>query len=303
MSSTTTGLSNLMSIYYDKVFLDREKMILVYDNGAQIRPVPKNDGKTVYFNRFAPLPVATTPLTEAAVPTAVDMTSNIVSATVAEYGSYTKVGSLFEMTSIDVNLKEHVDTMGQNAGETIDTLIRDELDGGGTTQLAGGKSNITAIAATDTLTGSEVRKARRTLMKNKAQMFSNGLFRAIVPTSAAYDLMGNSEWLNARQYVDPANIQNGQLGKLYGVEFYETNNEVSVSSTVTVYTSFFYGRNAYGIVNIAGAPGRRIYVKTPNDNDTSNPVNTWSTVGWKQPFAVKVLNSSWLIEVKTGVTA
>ena len=292
-----------MSIYYDKVFLDRAKMMLVYDVGAQMRDVPKNSGKTVYFNRFSPLAVATTPLTEAVVPTAVDMTSNIVSATIAEYGSYTKVGSLFEMTSIDVNLKEHVETMGQNAGETIDTLIRDELDGGGTVQLAGGKSNITAIAATDILSGSEVRKARRTLMQNKAQPFEDNLFKGIIPTTAAYDLMGNSEWLNSRQYVDPANIQNGELGKLYGVRFYETNNEVSVSSTVTVYSSFIFGRNAYGSIRLTGAPGRRIYVKTPGDNSTDNPVDTWSTVGWKQPFATKVLNSTWVIEVKTGVTA
>lgn len=303
MSSTTSGLSNLMSIFYDKVFLDRAKMTLVYDVGAQVKPVPLNSGKTVYWNRFAPLAVATTPLTEAAVPTAVDMTSNIVSATIAEYGSYVKVGSLFEMTSIDVNLKEHVEVMGQNAGETIDTLIRDELDGGGTTQLAGGKSNITAVAATDILNGAEVRKARRTLMKNKAMQFENGLFKSVVPTSAAYDLMGNSEWLNARQYVDPANILNGQLGKLYGVEFFETNNEVTTASTVTVYSTFVFGKNAYGVVKLTGAPGQRIYVKNPNDNDTSNPLNTWSTVGWKQPFATKVLNSDWLIEVKTGVTA
>lgn len=303
MSSTTTGLTNLMSIYYDKVFLDRAKLMLVYDVGAQIKPVPMNSGKTVYFNRFAPLAVATTPLTEAAVPTAVDMTSNIVSATVAEYGSYTKVGSLFSMTSIDVNLKEHVEVMGQNAGETIDTLIANEMDGGGTTQLAGGKSNITAVAATDILSGSEVRKARRTLMQNKAMPFGNGLFKAIVPTTAAYDLMGNSEWLNARQYVDASNIQNGQLGKLYGVEFYETNNEIITSSTVDVYSTFVFGQNAYGIVNLSGAPGQRIYVKTPGPSDTSNPVDTWSTVGWKQPFAVEVLNSNWLIEVKTGVTA
>lgn len=303
MSSTTTGLTTLMSIFYDKVFLDRAKLMLVYDVGAQVKPVPGNSGKTVYWNRFAPLAVATTPLTEAVVPTAVDMTSNIVSATIAEYGSYVKVGSLFEMTSIDVNLKEHVEVMGQNAGETIDTLIRDELDGGGTVQLAGGKSNITAIAATDTLNGAEVRKARRTLMKNKAMPFGNGLFKAIVPTTAAYDLMGNSEWLNARQYVDNANILNGQLGKLYGVEFFETNNEVSVSSTVTVYSSFFFGQNAYGVVKLSNAPGQRIYVKTPNGNSTDNPVDTWSTVGWKQPFATKVLNSDWVIEVKTGVTA
>jgi N4-gp56 family major capsid protein len=303
MSSTTTGLTNLMSTFYDKVFLDRAELMLVYDVGAQVKPVPGNSGKTVYFNRFAPLAVATTPLSEAAVPTAVDMTSNIVSAVIAEYGSYVKVGSLFEMTSIDVNLKEHVEVMGQNAGETIDTLIRDELDGGGTTQLAGGKSNITAVAATDTLTGAEVRKARRTLMKNKAMQFENGLFKSVVPTSAAYDLMGNSEWLNARQYVDPANIQNGQLGKLYGVEFFETNNEASVASTVTVYTTFVFGKNAYGVVKLSNAPGQRIYVKNPGPQDTSNPVDTWSTIGWKQPFATKVLNAEWLIEVKTGVTA
>lgn len=292
-----------MAIFYDKVFLDRAMLTLVYDVGAQVKPVPGNSGKTVYWNRFAPLAVATTPLTEAVVPTAVDMTSNIVSATIAEYGSYVKVGSLFEMTSIDVNLKEHVEVMGQNAGETIDTLIRDELDGGGTTQLAGGKSNITAVAATDILNGAEVRKARRTLMKNKAMQFENGLYKSIVPTSAAYDLMGNSEWLNARQYVDPANILNGQLGKLYGVEFFETNNEVVTASTVNVYTTFVFGKNAYGTVKLSNAPGQRIYVKTPGPQDTSNPVNTWSTVGWKQPFATKVLNSDWLIEVKTGVTA
>lgn len=292
-----------MSIFYDKVFLDRAKLMLVYDVGAQVKPVPLNSGKTVYWNRFAPLAVATTPLTEAAVPTAVDMTSNIVSATIAEYGSYVKVGSLFEMTSIDVNLKEHVEVMGQNAGETIDTLIRDELDGGGTTQLAGGKSNITAVAATDILNGAEVRKARRTLMKNKAMQFENGLYKSVVPTSAAYDLMGNSEWLNARQYVDPANILNGQLGKLYGVEFFETNNEVVTASTVNVYSTFVFGKNAYGVVKLTGAPGQRIYVKNPGPQDTSNPVDTWSTVGWKQPFATKVLNSDWLIEVKTGVTA
>lgn len=293
-----------MAIFYDKVFLDRAKMMLVYDVGAQKRPVPMNSGKTVYFNRFSPLAVATTPLTEAAVPTAVDMTSTIVSATFAEYGSYTKVGSLFEMTSIDVNLKEHVEVMGQNAGETIDTLIRDELDGGGTVQLAGGKSDITAIAATDVLTGAEIRKARRTLMKNKAQLFEDNLFKAIVPTTAAYDLMGNSEWLNSRQYTDSnMSIQNGELGKLYGVRFYETNNEVSAASTTTVYSTFVFGKNAYGTLSLNNAPGRRIYVKTPGPQDTSNPVDTWSTVGWKQPFAVKVLNSTWLIEVKTGATA
>lgn len=64
MSSATTSLTNLMQIFYDRVFLDRAKMMLVYDVGAQRKTIPKWSGKTVYFNRFSPLAVATTPLTE-----------------------------------------------------------------------------------------------------------------------------------------------------------------------------------------------------------------------------------------------
>jgi N4-gp56 family major capsid protein len=303
MSSTTTGLSNLMSIYYDKVFLDRAELALTYDVGAQTKNLPSNSGKTVYFNRFSPLAVATTALTEAAVPTAVDMTSTQVTATLAVYGSYAKVGTLFNMTSIDEGLKEHVAVMGQNAGETLDTLLAATLSGSNTAQLAGAKSNITAVAATDVLSGAEIRKAIRTLKKNKAKTFSNGMFKGIIAASAAYDLRGNSEWLDASRYVDATNIRNGQLGKLYGVEFYETNNEVTTSSTVTVYHNFILGQNSYGTVNLANQPGSRIFVKTPGPSDTSNPVDSWSTVGWKANFAATVLNSDWIVDIKCGVTA
>lgn len=292
-----------MSTYYDKVFLDRAEMALTYDVGAQKKNIPTNSGKVVYFNRFSSLAVATSALNEAAVPTAVDMTSTIVSATVAEYGTYTKVGTLFSMTSIDEGLKEHAAVMGQNAGETLDTLLAAALSASNTAQLAGAKSALTAIAATDVLSGAEIRKAIRTLKKNKAKTFGNGMFKGIVAASAAYDLRGNSEWLDASRYVDATNIRNGQLGKLYGVEFYETNNEVSESSTVTVYHNFIVGANAYGTVNISGQPGQRIFVKTPGNTDTSNPIDTWSTVGWKAHFAAVVLNSAWVVDIKTGVTA
>lgn len=303
MSSNTTTLSNLMSIFYNKVFLDRAELALTYDVGAQTKTLPTNSGKTVYFNRFSPLAVATSALTEAAVPTAVDMTSTIVSATVAEYGTYAKVSTLFNLTSIDEGLKEHVAVMGQNAGETLDTLLAAALSASNTAQLAGGKSALTAVAATDTLSGAEIRKAIRTLKKNKAKTFSNGMFKGVVAASAAYDLRGNSEWLDASRYTDAANIKNGQLGKLYGVEFYETNNEVSESSTVTVYHNFIMGANAYGMVNLSGQPGSRIYVKNPGPQDTSNPVDSWSTVGWKASFAAVVLNSTWVVDIKCGVTA
>lgn len=303
MASTTSTLSEHMSIYYDKRFLERAKLMLRYNVGAQVKPLPRNSGKTVYWNRMTPLAVATTPLTEATTPSATDMSSTIVSATVAPYGNFTKVGALYETTSIDVGLAEHVDVHGQNGGETIDTLIRDELDGGGTSQTVNGV-DVSAMAATDVIDGLEVRSAVVTLKKNKAPTFENGYYRSIIPVSVAQDLRGDSEWLDAYRYTDTENIQNGLLGRLHGVEFFETNNEVvdadAGAGSVDVYTTFIFGMSAYGTVDLDGQGEPVIYYKRPNEGDTSNPLNMFSTIGWKAHFAVKVLNSDWLIELKSA---
>lgn len=292
-----------MGIFYDKTFLERAMAELRHDFGAQVKKVPRNMGKTVYFNRFSPLALATTPLTEAVNPTSVDMTSTQVSCSLAEYGTYTTVGKLFELTSIDVDLKEHVEVHGQNAGETIDALLRNELSANATVQLVAALSNITAIAATNTLTGAEIRKAVRTLKTNKARRFENGLFRGIIQPFTAYDLFANSEWLDAYRYTDTENIQRGVVGKLHGVEFVETNQGSTEASTVTVYHNFIFGRNAYGAVSLDGQEGQRIFVKQPGPNDTSNPLDMYSTVGWKAMFVAKILNANWVINIKTGATA
>lgn len=292
-----------MSTYYDKVFLERAKLTIVHDVGAQVKKIGRNMGTTVKWNRMTPLAVATTPLTEGTTPSAVAMSTTAVSATAVQYGNWTQTSDLYELTSIDAGLKEQVDVMGQNAGETIDTLIRDELDGGGTSQVVNSLA-VSAVTATDIIDGVEIRKAVRTLKVNKARMFADGHFYGIIPVSVSADLRGDSEWLDAHRYVTPENIKNGEIGRLHGVRFFETNNEMvsadAGSGNVDVYTTFIFGANAYGTVDLAGQTGPRVIVKNPNGNDTSNPLDLYSTVGWKANFVCKVLNSSWLIELKTA---
>jgi len=304
-NNLTTGLTDHMSIYYDKVFLERAKLTLVYDVGAQVKSISRNSGTTVKWNRMTPLALATTPLTEGTTPTAVAMSTTAVSATAVQYGNWTQTSDLYELTSIDAGLKEQVDVMGQNAGETIDTLIRDELDGGGTVQIVNGL-DLTAVTATDIIDGVEIRKAVRTLKVNKARYFADSQFYSIIPVSVSADLRGDSEWLDAYRYVTPENIKNGEIGKLHGVRFFETNNEMVVadagSGNVDTYSTFIFGMNAYGTVDLAGQSGARVIVKNPNSGDTSNPLDLYSTVGWKANFVSKVLNSAWLIELKTAST-
>ena len=304
MSSSTTTLSNLMPTLYDTRFLERAKFMLRYDVGADTKVMPRNSGKTVYFNRFSPLAVQTTPLSECTTPTALDMTTTIVSATIAEYGGYVKACSLFELTSIDENLLEHIDVIGQNAGETIDTLIRDTLAACGTVQLANGKSSITAVATSDVVTGQEIRKAVKTLSVNKGYRFSDGFWKSIIPSQSVYDLRGNSEWLDAYRYTDATAIRNGECGTLHGVRFYETNNPYvqsgSGASSADVYSTFVFGAHAYATIKLDGQPGNRVIVKQSGAQDTSNPLDMYGTVGWKAFFASVCLNSNWIVQIEAG---
>jgi N4-gp56 family major capsid protein len=300
-----------MQIFYDKVFLERAKIELRHDFGAQVRNVPMNSGKTVYFTRFSPLAVITAALSEAANPTAVDMTAATVTATLADYGTYVTVGSLYSMTSIEEGLSEHVSVIGQNAGESIDQLIRTELATGATTQLVAGAAMLTNVHTTDVLTGLEIRKAVRTLKKNKASRFENGLFRAIIGPDTAFSLFADSEWLDARRYTDASDILRGVVGKLHGVEFVETNNQhytltagfsTSATNVANVYSNFVFGKNAYGVINLGSNSAPKVYVKNPGAGSTDNPLDQFSTIGWKMPFVAKTLNSNWLINIKCGAT-
>lgn len=312
--ATSTGLITPAQVYYDKVFLDRAKIELRHDFGAQVRNVPMNSGAVVRFSRFTPLAIVSSALSEGSNPAETAMTSTQVSATLAEYGAWTQVGSLFSMTQIDVGLKEHVEVHGQNAGESIDQLIRTELASGATQQLPIGVTQIdstSGIKTSDTFSGVEIRRAVRTLKKNKAQRFENGLFRGIIGPDTAYDLFGNSEWLDAHRYTTSDAIERGVVGKLHGVEFVESNNQhytasggfsAAVNSITTVFSNFIFGKNAYGTINLGSITSPKIYVKNPGPNSTDNPLDMYSTVGWKMPFAVKTLNSNWLINVKTGST-
>lgn len=317
MATTTTGLTAPMQLFYDRVFLTRAMIELRHDFGAQVRPVPMNAGKSIVWTRFTPLAIVTSALTEATNPSATDMTAANVSATLAEYGAYTTVSSLYSMTSIETGLKEHIEVHGQNAGESMDQLIRTELATNATAALAqfpiGATvaSNFSNIHTTDTLSGLEIRRAVRTLKNNKGQKFDNGLYRGIIGPSTAMDLMGNSEWLDAHRYTTSDAIERGVVGKLHGVEFVETNNQylvlsggfsTSTTNVANVYGNFILAKNAYGVVNLASISAPKVYVKNPNGNSTDNPLDLFSTVGWKMPFAVKTLNATWIVTIMTGAT-
>lgn len=304
-AQTTSGLSQEMSTYYEKVFLARAEYEYIFSQGAQMRTMPANEGKQVVFTRHTPLATATTALTEGTNPAEVNLTATNVSATLAEYGTTVKISRFLSLTSIDANNKEKIEVVGQNMGETLDEITRNELFTGATAQLAGGKAAVSAIAASDVLSVAEIRKAVRTLKKNKARRYQekgkSWILKAGPDTT--YDLTTDSTFLSADIYDNNAEkLYNGELGTILAARVIESPNQKTTSSTTTVYSNFIHGSDAFGCIDLVGDKPQ-LYVIPHTKIDSNNPAGRFSTVAWASSYVSKTLNSSWLLDIKTGATS
>ena len=303
MPASTTTLSNEMMTFLSADFLERSQALNIHREGLKKIKHSQNSGKTVTWNRYSPLAAATTALTEATNPSETSVTSNTVSATVQEYGMYTGVGSLLYGTSIDKAAQEKEELVAQNANETLDTLARNELFAGATTQFAADRASLGATTAADTLNVTEVRKAVRTLKKNNAPTYDDGYYLGKIGPDTSYDLMGDTTWVNVKTYSDKKDLYKGEVGSIHRVRFVEcSSNQKSEASTVTVYSNFIHGKEAVGEVDLAGG-NLELIIKQSGKQDTSNPLNMFMTIGWKAVDAVKTLNSSWVINIKTAASA
>ena len=225
-ASTGNNLSAENKTFYDKELIKMAGPNLVYSQFAQKRNIPKNGGKTIEFRKFKPLAKATTPLTEGVTPDgqALDVTS--MTATVGQYGGFVRITDLMDLTAIDPIMTETVDLIGDQAGRTVDTLVRDVVMTGTNVQYADGsvssRAALTGGAATGNnyLTVDVIKKAVRALRKQNAKPI-DGYFVAIVHPDTAYDLMSDPEWKEMNKYTsgNVEKLYKGEIGCVAGVRF------------------------------------------------------------------------------------
>ncbi len=307
-AQVTTGLTQEMSTYYEKVFLARAEYEYIFNQGAQMRTQPANEGKVVNFTRHTPLATATTALTEGTNPAEVNLTASTVSASLVEYGTAVKISRFLTLTSIDANNKEKIEVVGQNMGETIDELTRNELATGATAQLAGGKAALSDVAITDVLSVSELRKAVRTLKKNKARRYQDRIapWLGKIGPDTSYDLTSDSTFLSADIYDNGSEkLYNGELGKILGVRLVESPNQNETAnggtSNADIVWNFVHGSDAFGCIDLAGDKPH-LYIIPHTNIDSGNAAGRFSMVSWATTYVTKTLNANWLIAIKSGAT-
>lgn len=231
-TTQTTLLSELspeMKTFYSMELLEEAKPNLVHNQFNKHVPLPQGKGKTIEWRKFSNFDKATTPLTEGVTPDGHGLTVSTVTATVDQYGDWSRVSDVLQMTAIDPVIVEYTDKHASNMGLTLDTIARNELQSGTQVIYAPNISGTTetpvtsraAMDGTGKLTGKLVAKAATALKKKNAPTI-NGDYVAIIHPSVAYDLRRDPEWLEAHKYAAPEEIFTGEIGKLHGVRFVES---------------------------------------------------------------------------------
>ena len=303
VATTTNVLSDTMKTYYDTELLENARSELIFAQFGKKQPLPANKGRTVEWRKWNTMPNAKV-LQEGVIPTGEKLGMTSLTGSLTQYGMFVAITDILDLHAIDNVLLGATEELGASAGETKDALIRDVLMTGTNIMYAetvnadGTTSAVTGTAGmavtNNRLTPDMVNKAVTALKKNKAPKI-NGKYVAIIHPSASYDLRSSSEWIEAHKYAATTEIFNGEIGELHGVRFVETPNApVHGTSGKMVYSTFFLGKDAYGIIDPEGG-GMEMIVK--DKSEVGGPLEQYSTAGYKFEDCTKILYPERMIRV------
>lgn len=211
----------------------------IYGRDFQIRPVPANSGDRVKFNRMNPFAVDLTPLKQGVTPDGMSIVTSMFTATAKPYGQYVTLNDEWDWYLLDSVKRETALRLGDQARDTIDAIDCNALKCGLNVQYGGGKTSRAALTTSDVLTFADIKKAVRTLEKNKAKPFDDGFYHAIVGPETAFDLTGDSLFVDIAKYQDKRNIERGEIGCMHKVKFFQSNMPM-----VFNVESYLYGNKA-----------------------------------------------------------
>ena len=305
MALTQVSSLDISKAAYEQLAYYALRPELYYDALVEVQSTnATNRGVSVQFTIASDLSEATTALTETSDVTPVSMSDSYVVVTPLEYGNAVQLTSKLGATAfMEVN-PIAANIVGWNAGISTDGIARAAAGAGTNVAYTSGTTRA-GLAKTNTLTGSDVRKAVASLRKNNVPTF-NGLYKGLIHPDASYDFRGatgGTNWSDPHVYSDPSGIYNGVIGNFQGVQFMETpraplfsdggTNSYTIStiavatSVATLTTSAAHGLAVGDTLTISGATA------------TSGTGST-SQVGFNAQFTVATVPSTTTLTVSVA---
>lgn len=240
----------------------------------------------------------------------------------AFYGAWIGYTDRMELEIFDPYISEVSGILGEQAGLSADTIVRDYIVANGTIDYSNDKSAVGSLdAPADNIS------YRDFLIQMASFEASNvpnvgGPTPVIIHPHSYATLMLDPVFVNLfTKESDP--LRSGYVGKLLNYEFYVTSNayeaaDVGAGSTTDVYGLIFMGPESVGCVgfsgtmpNMGGDGGDKEYTGTGKrvspvqiigkplgSGGTNDPLDQRGTLGWKMNLGLGMLNADWVRVVK-----
>ena len=311
--TTSSALSAGMQTYYNRELLRTFEPNLVHLQFGDEHRMPPHSGLVMNMRKLIPLETNTKALSEGDPGESVMLAETEVTVQLQQYGEYARCTDKLDLTHLDMDIMRRTKLFGDAGARSIDAVVREELAKCANVIYAGGKASRAELTAADKLTVEDIRRAVRKLEKAGAPKFNRngkGYYKCIIGSDAKFSLLGDALWEDKGKYQQAEQIENGEIGKLFGVIFIESS-EAPVyakagASEADVGAALVFGEDAYGVVDlgVVGASPVRTIVKPLGSAGTADPLDQMATIGWKvDGFAAVILNQNWLVRVEHAIEA
>lgn len=324
----TLGLTDEMKQFYDRKLLDRARPVLVHARYGVNKSIPRKGGKSIEVRKMLAIPASLSAnpsgsnfgalLHEGSPGAPLTATFIKVTATITQYGQWSKITDLLDTQAFDPVINEFSENYGETMGVALDEVTRTALVAGTNIQYVGvatTKGSVFATAASH-ITLAEFREAVNTLKKQNIQPVIDGKYVAIVHPDTTRDLFAASEltmiFRDAYERGGSNPMVTGVLGDYMGIRFVETTqaytsagentgSEASWQNASPVYSTLIIGKNAYMTVKLE-AHSAKIIVHPLGTGGHADPLEQYSTVGWKAVSVAKILDQNALVRLEHATT-
>ena len=288
--SNQTGMTNLVQTAYDRyVEMALRSQPLIRDI-ADKRPVQQAmPGSSVVFQIYSDLAQATSTLTENVDPDAVAMSNtSTVSVTLNEYGNaalLTRKLGLFSLSDVD---PAAADILAYNMADSLDAVAMTTLRGGSNVLFAtGGATDPTAtneIAAEDTITTADIRKAVAKLRAGLAVPRMGSLYACYIHPEVSHDLRaetGSGGFQDLHKYDASENFWPGFIGTFEGAYFIETPrmyNATDGASSARAFRTILTGKQA--LAEAVAEEPHTVIGPVTDKLMRARPIGWYGVLGW-----------------------
>lgn len=311
-----------------KTFLENTAPNLVFDKFAMVQPIPMNSGKTVYFNKLLDFEyddASNYELKDGITPEGSGYQMTTVNATLKQYGNYVRYTDQFDMTNTYGLIEQIKKALPVQAERILDNVYRDVLLSTGNWFNAGGVStiagNVTAPSVSDI-------QAMITFFENRnvpkiTSALAGSTAIGTVPVDEAYVMYIHPDqrflfealtgFTKAKDYPSGNSRMAGEVGTISNMKVIATSKCKKIASgtaitlpsgnagttTETVYQNIVLGKDAYGIVPLAGQRTAQVLINPFKASD-SDPLAQRATIAWKVMTTAIILDPQRVIIYNTG---